>query len=1038
MATNAGEVRIRLAAQSAEFKASLDAAVRLMKVLQTQALQLNRILGKRISFPLTAQLKGVDRLLNRINASAAQVTRNLPRQLPKSFSTSLRTAATQVSALGTNTSKAITQANQGFTQAGRSGTEAFNSTTMAARRSSNQINTANRSLTLMIAKFALVVFAAQTLANIFDATFGAALRNIDDFEQGVVSTAASITNLADLKGGDTFGQAFAQNLEFVRGAFTELEVIAGNFFATATDLQLAFNTLAARGVVIRREEFNTLGLITDQIKLQTRGQVSSIQIAQELRNLFTGQVRAADQLGQLIKAQGGNVKEISNELRRTGSLAALEPFVAGLREAQGLFRGFLAPQLARFQALVERIGRSAFADVFRGAVGFINDINDGLDSNLGTIAGISNLVVNRLGRAFTQLLTVVSVFGRILLDIATNQIPLITVGTSLLLRRFGLIGAITGGIAAGIVAQKEGTDVLTLAFTTIGNVLRVSVLAGIKLVGVAINALSDPVRFIQLSLLNMAETALKAVRQIFSLVSKLPGLFGGLAKEAVSEIDEALFQVTGRKIAIRADIGKDSSGDTITDVLTRANAELEKLIKNANTDLGLDEQASSLENAATILGATQEELGKAIVAQATAEFQATGDFFPTKKVGGTDDDTDILKRILDAQRRLREAEARRNLQVDLAGIEARRNALNLAVASEITTEREAFDERRRLLVEETNFQLDAVDEQIQAEKDLAIQQRLRIKADADLSPLERRQQLELLNAQSATRITTLAERRLGVEQKLTNEIANQNAKIEETRIKTDRLLDRRQRAVDTSFVETVADRLVQVQEMQDDRLRELEGMSGVTPEQIQRQQDIGDQERLIEAISTPVMAALSAIDQAFNSLIDGILQGSLQFKEIAANIGSTLIKGGLQDALDGLKKALSDGLTKIFKGLGDEAAGQAAAALAVGIGLLLSVLSKSGNDASFTPGGAGGGGSLVESSQAVRGIIGGDTSIAIAEINSGLQEALIPTNNILATIERNTRSLAELNLNLDPDQLAQGIQDQISDILSQALLQVQP
>jgi hypothetical protein len=68
-------------------------------------------------------------------------------------------------------------------------------------------------------------------------------------------------------------------------------------------------------------------------------------------------------------------------------------------------------------------------------------------------------------------------------------------------------------------------------------------------------------------------------------------------------------------------------------------------------------------------------------------------------------------------------------------------------------------------------------------------------------------------------------------------------------------------------------------------------------------------------------------------------------------------------------------------------------------------------------------------------LIGGDQQIAIAEINNGLQEALIPTNAILSQIEFNTRALADLNLGLDPNTLAAAITAQVQGLFSQALLQ---
>jgi len=137
-----------------------------------------------------------------------------------------------------------------------------------SQRTSKAINNQNKSFTLMVAKLALVTFAVQTLANIINSTFGAVLKNIDEFNVAAIGTAAAVTSIANVS-EDAIGAAFNKNLNAALATFEELEIVAAQFFSTGQELQLAFNTLAQRGVVIRQDEFNILGKITDQIKLLT-------------------------------------------------------------------------------------------------------------------------------------------------------------------------------------------------------------------------------------------------------------------------------------------------------------------------------------------------------------------------------------------------------------------------------------------------------------------------------------------------------------------------------------------------------------------------------------------------------------------------------------------------------------------------------------------------------------------------------------------------------------------------------------------------
>jgi hypothetical protein len=213
---------------------------------------------------------------------------------------------------------------------------------------------------------------------------------------------------------------------------------------------------------------------------------------------------------------------------------------------------------------------------------------------------------------------------------------------------------------------------------------------------------------------------------------------------------------------------------------------------------------------------------------------------------------------------------------------------------------------------------------------------------------------------------------------------------------------------------------------------------GATAEQ--RQQFVDQQNRNIlqEQIKPQIEAFSKGIDDAFGTLAEGLATGTFEFQALADTVSQDLITSGLMGLIEETKKLLIGGLEDIFEGIGKAGAGAAAQALALGIGLLLSVLSKVGNEGDFQASGAGAGGSSIQSSRQVRGIIGGETSIPIAEINNGLQEAMIPTNALLTQIERNTRGTAAAALDLDPAQLQDALNNSLNQIFQQAVLQTGP
>jgi hypothetical protein len=139
----------------------------------------------------------------------------------------------------------------------------------------------------------------------------------------------------------------------------------------------------------------------------------------------------------------------------------------------------------------------------------------------------------------------------------------------------------------------------------------------------------------------------------------------------------------------------------------------------------------------------------------------------------------------------------------------------------------------------------------------------------------------------------------------------------------------------------------------------------------------------------------SAITQGISSLIDSLMQGGQDLKKAANNIFKSLFNEALKPGLEQLRGMLVNGFKELFGAAG---AGLASAVMGA-IGLLGMLLTSSGSS-SYSASGVTSG---VTASEAIRGVIAGPTSIPIAEINIGLREALLDTNNWLSKIEGNTR-----------------------------------
>jgi len=145
----------------------------------------------------------------------------------------------------------------------------------------------------------------------------------------------------------------------------------------------------------------------------------------------------------------------------------------------------------------------------------------------------------------------------------------------------------------------------------------------------------------------------------------------------------------------------------------------------------------------------------------------------------------------------------------------------------------------------------------------------------------------------------------------------------------------------------------------------------------------------------------SGFSSAFgNAIRDGILSGKKPMA-ILADFGSQLFGNFIQNSM----KQLQEGLASVLASSGLGAGGAAAITGILGIGGAL--LSRIGNKSTekFT-----GVKSIVESSQAVRGIVAGPSSVAIAQVGEDLARVMAPIREILSAqllvqgrIESNTR-----------------------------------
>jgi hypothetical protein len=210
--------------------------------------------------------------------------------------------------------------------------------------------------------------------------FTETIKAVDDFQMSTISAAATITDMAE-KGGRDVKDIYANALAYARDMYFELQEAAAKYFASGTELVQAWNLLIQKGVVLRKEEIDNLGVVVDKIKLATQGQMGSYQIAQEIRAMMDGHVNAASQLAMLLQNMGIDVKNLAAEIRKTQSLAPVAEALSGLKLASKDIEQTFTSAISTLWTTLNRLAVESGGELYRAVVNAVKGIDSWLKSN---------------------------------------------------------------------------------------------------------------------------------------------------------------------------------------------------------------------------------------------------------------------------------------------------------------------------------------------------------------------------------------------------------------------------------------------------------------------------------------------------------------------------------------------------------------------------------------------------------------------------------------------------------------------------------
>jgi hypothetical protein len=226
-------------------------------------------------------------------------------------------------------------------------------------------------------KWGLAIVGVYELGSAIKNAFKMGIEAVDSFQLTTIGVAATITDLA--KDQSKGQQNYAQALAYSKDMYQELELAAARYFASGTEMVQAWNIMAQKGVVLRKEEIDSLGVIVDRVKLSTQGQVASYQIAQEIRALLNGEVNMHAQVAMLLKDRIPDLKKQIELHRQSGDIIHwLAEQFKGLKYASVDIENTLESQRSTLGTLLTQVGRGGLAGAYEDIVDILRKTNDWL------------------------------------------------------------------------------------------------------------------------------------------------------------------------------------------------------------------------------------------------------------------------------------------------------------------------------------------------------------------------------------------------------------------------------------------------------------------------------------------------------------------------------------------------------------------------------------------------------------------------------------------------------------------------------------
>ena len=274
------------------------------------------------------------------------------------------------------TSDGMSQAQSGLDGLTRSGA--------AAERSVGSLGSASAGLVTALAKIAAAAGGVYAIQRAFQA----GIKAVDDYRVAVVGIAATLTDMAK-PGQGSMETIFARNKAAATDMYRAISLEAAKHFSSLSEGMMVYNRLVQSGYSVQVSEVSDLLLLTDKIKLATRGQNVEMQLNTEIIALMSGQARAQSMIAMELQSRlGSGWGELVKKHREAGDLlkwiASLFP---GLVTANQEIESTLNSQWATTKSLLYLISISGLGGAYDDIVSLVKEANSWLREHEAMVSG---------------------------------------------------------------------------------------------------------------------------------------------------------------------------------------------------------------------------------------------------------------------------------------------------------------------------------------------------------------------------------------------------------------------------------------------------------------------------------------------------------------------------------------------------------------------------------------------------------------------------------------------------------------------------